>query len=83
MDAIERIHERARAARRHIVLPEGTEPRTVLAAAAAARAGIARTTLLGVRDEILAVARETGTDLAGVEIADPPGEREEDAALRA
>jgi phosphate acetyltransferase len=83
MDALERIHERARAARRHVVLPEGTEPRTVQAAAATARSGLARVTLLGRRDEILAVARDTATDLAGVELADPPGERETEAALRA
>src|SRR5258706_15140703 len=83
MNAIERIHERARAAKRHIVLPEGTEPRTVQAAALAARDGLARVTLLGRREEILAAARDTGTDLGAVELADPPGEREEEAALRA
>jgi phosphate acetyltransferase len=85
MNAIERIHERARAAKRHIVLPEGTEPRTVQAAALAARAGIARVTLLGRREEILAVGRETSTDLAAIELADAatPGEREAEAALRA
>ncbi len=67
MDAIERIHERARAAKRHIVLPEGTEPRTVQAAALAVRGGIARVTLLGRREEILAAARDTGADLgAGI-----------------
>ncbi len=84
MNAIERIHERARAAKRHIVLPEGTEPRTLQAAALAARDGIARVTLLGRREEILAVGRETGTDLAAVELADAaaPGEREVEAALR-
>jgi phosphate acetyltransferase len=85
MNAIERIHERARAAKRHIVLPEGTEPRTVQAAAAAVRSGVARVTLLGRREEILAVGRETGTDLAAVELADAtaPGEREAEAVLRA
>ncbi|HUG52611.1 MAG TPA: phosphate acyltransferase, partial [Vicinamibacteria bacterium] len=50
MDAFRRIHERARSAARHVVLPEGTEPRTVQAAAAAMRAGLARITLLGRRD---------------------------------
>ena len=85
MNAIERIHERARAAKRHIVLPEGTEPRTVQAAALAARSGVARVTLLGPREEVLAVARATGTDLASVELADAraPGDREAEAALRA
>jgi phosphate acetyltransferase len=82
---IERIHERARAARRHVVLPEGTEPRTIQAAATAVRSGIARVTLLGRRDEILAAARDKGVDLGAVEIADPKAgsERETDEALRA
>jgi phosphate acetyltransferase len=85
MDALQRIHERARSAARHVVLPEGTEPRTVQAAAAAARAGIARVTLLGRREEILAVARDTATDLGQVAIHDPAAEGgvDADAALRA
>jgi phosphate acetyltransferase len=66
-----------------VVLPEGTEPRTVQAAAAAARAGLARVTLLGPRDAIAAAAREIGTDLGAVEIADLGPQRENDAALRA
>jgi len=82
MDALQRIHERARAARRHIVLPEGTEPRTVQAAAAAVRTSLARVTLLGRREEVLAVARDTGTDLAGVEIGDAADERDRAAVLR-
>jgi phosphate acetyltransferase len=83
MGALERIHERARAAGRHVVLPEGTEPRTVQAAAAVARAGIARVTLLGPRAEILAVAREKGALLDAVEIVEAPAERETETALRA
>jgi phosphate acetyltransferase len=83
MDVIGRIHERARAARRHIVLPEGTEPRTVQAAATTVRSGLARVTLLGRRDEILAVARDHTVDLGAAEIEGPPGEREWDEALRA
>ena len=83
MDVLERIHERARAAKRHVVLPEGTEPRTIQAAAAAARAGIARVTLLGPREEIVSAARDSGTDLAVVEIALLGPQRESDAALRA
>lgn len=83
MDVIGRIHERARAARRHIVLPEGTEPRTMQAAGTAVRSGLARVTLLGRRDEILAAARDKGIDLGAVEIEGPPGEREREEALRA
>ena len=84
MQIIETIRARARAAARHIVLPEGTEPRTVQAAAACVRLGIARVTLVGARQEIEAVARETGTDLAGVGIeAVPTDGRELDGPLRA
>src|SRR5207247_645189 len=47
-----RLTERARAADRRIVLPEGTEPRTVRAAAICAARGIARCVLLGDPEEI-------------------------------
>jgi phosphate acetyltransferase len=83
MDVIARIHERARAAVRRIVLPEGSEPRTMEAAAAAARDGLARVTLLGRRDEIAAAARDKALDLGAVEIAEPAAERDLDEALRA
>jgi phosphate acetyltransferase len=84
MDFLGRLAERARQARKHIVLPEGTEPRTVQAAARAVSRGIARITLLGRRDEILVHARETGTDLSSVDIAGVPREGPEvDLAQRA
>jgi phosphate acetyltransferase len=83
MDALERIHERARASVRRIVLPEGDEPRTVQAAAAITRAGLARVTLFGRREEIAEAARATGTSLDGVEVGDATDEREGEAALRA
>jgi phosphate acetyltransferase len=41
-----RLTERARAANKRIVLPEGTEPRTVRAAAMCVQRGIARCVLL-------------------------------------
>ena len=72
MDFLGRLAERAREARKRIVLPEGTEPRTVQAAARVAARGIARVTLLGRRDEVLTRAREIGADLGAVEIADVP-----------
>src|SRR5688572_13232000 len=83
MNALDRVREAARAARRHIVLPEGDEPRTVQAAARATREGLARITLLGRREEILSRARETGADLGAVEIAAAAEPRESEAALRA
>ncbi|HBP37372.1 MAG TPA: phosphate acetyltransferase [Clostridiales bacterium] len=56
---------------RHIVLPEGTEERTIRAAAAAVQQGIARTTLIGKEQKIRAAADELGVDLEGVGIIDP------------
>lgn len=84
MDILGRLHGRAREAARHVVLPEGTEPRTIEAAARASRQGLARITLLGPPDEIQALARERGADLSGVEIAPvPTGGRQVEDVLRA
>jgi phosphate acetyltransferase len=84
MDFLGRLAARAREARKHVVLPEGTEPRTVQAAARAAARGVARVTLLGPREEILGRARETATDLGEVQIAAVPRQGPEvDLALRA
>lgn len=83
MPFLDRLRERARAARARIVLPEGTEPRTVQAAARAAAEGLARVTLLGPRDEVAAVARAHGVDLGGVDLPLAPEAREKESALRA
>jgi phosphate acetyltransferase len=72
-----RLTELARAADKRIVLPEGTEPRTVRAAAICAARGIARCVLLGDPSEIRRVAAAQEIDLpSGLELLDP-------AALRA
>jgi phosphate acetyltransferase len=64
--------ERARAADALVVLPEGTEPRTVRAAVACAERGIVRCLLLGAPDEVAAQARHLGLRLpGGVTIVDP------------
>jgi phosphate acetyltransferase len=64
--------ELARAADVLIVLPEGTEPRTMRAAVACAERGIARCMLLGPVDEVAAQARHLGLQLpGGVTIVDP------------
>src|SRR3989442_3600534 len=84
MDLRERLHARAREGGRHIVLPEGTEPRTMQAAAITSRKGLARVTLLGEPEKAQAKAREAGVDLAGVAVEAVPREgREVEAALRA
>jgi phosphate acetyltransferase len=66
-----RLVETARALNKRIVLPEGSEPRTVRAAAIAQERGIARCVLLGSPDEIRAVAQKQGIKLpASIEIID-------------
>lgn len=83
MEFIGRLSDRARRAGRHIVLPEGTEPRTVEASALLAQRGITRVTLLGPPDEVRAVAAKRGVDLQGVAVEAVPGAgRELDAAAR-
>ncbi|HZZ84107.1 MAG TPA: phosphate acetyltransferase [Anaeromyxobacteraceae bacterium] len=67
-----RLVEAARAVRKRIVLPEGTEPRTVAAAAIVEERGIARCVLLGRPEQVREVARKQGVSLpAGIEIIDP------------
>jgi len=67
-----RLVEMARAAHALVVLPEGTEPRTLRAAVACAKRGIARCVLLGPPDEIAAQARHLGLRLPdGVTVVDP------------
>jgi phosphate acetyltransferase len=66
-----RLVEAARAANKRIVLPEGSEPRTVVAASIAQERGIARCVLLGNPEEIRAVAAKQGVTLpASTEIVD-------------
>lgn len=70
MDILERIRQRAKSLQQHIVLPEGNDPRTVIAAAQCSRERIARITMLGTEDVIRATAREHSLDLGGVTIID-------------
>jgi phosphate acetyltransferase len=70
MDILERIRQRAAAKLQHIVLPEGNDPRTVVAAAMCARNRIARITLLGDEATIRETAQREGADLGGVEVVD-------------
>ncbi|MBQ6375093.1 MAG: phosphate acetyltransferase [Clostridia bacterium] len=71
MSMIEYVWEKARRNAKHIVLPEGAEPRTLQAAVRVRDEGLARVTLLGDRGEIGAVAEKSGADLAGIDIVDP------------
>ncbi|HEV7376449.1 MAG TPA: phosphate acetyltransferase [Pyrinomonadaceae bacterium] len=70
MNILERLRQRAAASPQHIVLPEGDDARTVLAASMCARQKIARITLLGNEEKIRAAAQASGADLGGVEVID-------------
>jgi len=65
--------ERARADRRHIVLPEGTDERILRATETIRRRGVAEITLLGPPDEVRLRAAALGLDLDGVPVIDPTG----------
>ena len=63
--------DRARAARRHLVLPEGTEERILRAADILLRRGVAALTLLGDPAVIAAKARDLGLDISAAAVIDP------------
>jgi phosphate acetyltransferase len=66
------VVEVARTAGACVVLPEGTEPRTLQAAVACAERGIARSVLLGSPDEVAAQAQSLGLQLPDdVTVVDP------------
>jgi phosphate acetyltransferase len=63
--------DRARAERRHLVLPEGTEERILRATETLLRRGVADLTLLGDPAEITRRAREIGVDIGAAQLVDP------------
>ena len=67
---LENIRRRASENQQHIILPEGEDGRTIQAAASCARDKIAKITVIGNEEKIRELARETGSNLNGVEILD-------------
>ncbi|BFT30762.1 phosphate acetyltransferase [Alteromonas sp. D210916BOD_24] len=66
------LTNRARQLNKRIVLPEGNEPRTVVAASICSKRGLARPVLLGDETEIRRIAQQQGVVLGeGVEILSP------------
>ncbi|MCX4769732.1 phosphate acetyltransferase [Streptomyces sp. NBC_01260] len=63
--------EQARAHRRRVVLPEGTEERVLRAADVLLRRDVCDLTLLGDPDVIRKKAADLGIDLAGTQLVDP------------
>ena len=72
MTFAEKMKEKAIAAQKSLVLPEGLEPRTVKAARMILDQKIASSvTLIGNVDEVRANAAKIGVDLSGINIVDP------------
>ena len=71
MSLISSIHEKARAKKRRVVLPEGTEPRMITATKTIVAEQIASVTLLGPRGEIEKLAAKEGLDLSKVQVIEP------------
>jgi phosphate acetyltransferase len=69
--------DRARADKRHLVLPEGTDERILRATETLLRRGVADLTLLGDPADIARRARELGVEIGGARVIDP-----ETSALR-
>ena len=69
MSLMDGIKLKARAAKKRIMLPEGTEERTIKAAEIIAREGLAEVTLLGDIDKIKEMSK--GLNYTGVSMIDP------------
>jgi phosphate acetyltransferase len=71
MSMIEKVYAKARADVKRIVLPEGDEERTLLAAARLKAEGLAEPILLGNLETIRREASRVGADLSGLTLLDP------------
>ena len=71
MALIDQIKLKAKASKKHILLPEGTEERTVQAARIIIDEGLANVSLMGKEEEIKAKAKELGVSLDGIGIIHP------------
>ncbi len=70
MPILQNIRQRAAAQPQKIVLPEGNDSRTVVAAAICDRQRLARITLLGDEEKIRQTAQQEHLDLGGVQVID-------------
>lgn len=67
---LQNIRQKAAENLQHIILPEGEDARTVAAAEMCVRDKIAKITIIGNEEKVRDLARETGSNLNGVEILD-------------
>ncbi|MDR2398514.1 MAG: phosphate acetyltransferase [Spirochaetaceae bacterium] len=72
MDFVKDMRKKAKSLQKKLVLPEGTEPRTVKAARILADEGLAASvTLIGKEAEVQKVAAQEGVALEGIHVVDP------------
>ncbi|MEG1771914.1 MAG: phosphate acetyltransferase [Clostridia bacterium] len=71
MSVIDAIVAKAKANKKHILLPEGNEERTIKAAEIITKEGVANVTLFGNIDEINAKAKKLSVNLNGIGLIDP------------
>ncbi|GAW66246.1 phosphotransacetylase [Geoanaerobacter pelophilus] len=71
MPLVKQIHDKARANKKTVVLPESYDERMLYAAQNIVEQGLAHIVLLGKPEAIKAAASEKGINLAGVEIIEP------------
>ena len=71
MSMVDDIKKKAQGKLMTIVLPEGDEPRTVQAAKIIKDDGLAKPVLLGSKTAVEKTAKDTNTDISGIEIIDP------------
>ena len=67
---LQQIRQRAAADPQHIILPEADDVRTIEAAAACARDGIAKITVIGNEEKVRSLATDAGANLNGVDLFD-------------
>ncbi|MGL4990377.1 MAG: phosphate acetyltransferase [Sarcina sp.] len=71
MQLMKQVWEAAKSNQKKIVLPEGDEERTVIAAQKIHEEQLAKVILVGDEDKIINKARELSVNLEGIEIVDP------------
>ena len=71
MEILKRIYQNAQKYQKRIVLPEGTEPRTLRAAEIVLNQKLAQIILLGNPEDIYKAAEEIGVTIEGATIVDP------------
>src|ERR1044072_1969011 len=79
---LEKIRQRAAADQQHIVLPEGEDPRTLLAAEMCVRDRLARVSVIGNEEKMRVAASSAGANLNGVNIIDHRAAAEFDKIAR-